>query len=202
MENKSDTEKRILNAAIKIFQEKGFDGTRMQEIADEAVINKSLLHYYFRSKDKLFEAVFTDAFIKFIPKISLLIASDLPLKEKIARFVESYFYLLTENPHLPHFVFHEVFRNPSKMISLIREAGIRPELFYQSIQKEIDAGFIRPVDPKDLIVNILAMCIFPFIGQPVIQGFLFQNDAQQYKMFLEERKKTVVDFVISSIYIK
>ncbi|HEX2898201.1 MAG TPA: helix-turn-helix domain-containing protein, partial [Bacteroidia bacterium] len=59
---KENTEFRILEAARHIFQQKGFDGARMQEIADTAQINKGLLHYYFKSKDALFHKVFGIAF--------------------------------------------------------------------------------------------------------------------------------------------
>lgn len=202
MENRTDTESRILTAAIKVFQDKGFDGTRMQEIADEAGINKSLLHYYYRSKDKLFEAVFRDAIDKFIPKISMLMASELPVGRKIEKFVENYIDLLVENPHLPQFVFHELHRNPDRIVNVFTESGLRPDLFFRSVQDEINEGKIRKIDPKQLIINVLSMCVFPFIARPVLKGFLFANDQDAYDSFLKDRKKTIIDFVISSIYIK
>jgi AcrR family transcriptional regulator len=76
------TEQKILEAARQVFLKKGWNGARMQEIADEAGINKALLHYYYRSKDKLFEAVFNEIFTQFITKVSLVLLSDAPVKEK------------------------------------------------------------------------------------------------------------------------
>ena len=82
-EQELSTEKTILEAAKKVFLDKGFDGARMQEIADEAGINKALLHYYFRSKDKLFDAIFEEAFKQFLPNISDIMVSDISIEEKV-----------------------------------------------------------------------------------------------------------------------
>ena len=88
-EKDSNTEQIILKAARKVFTHKGFDGARMQEIADEAGINKALLHYYFRSKDKLFEAIFKEVITTFFPRIISVLTSDLSLFEKITLFTDS-----------------------------------------------------------------------------------------------------------------
>lgn len=80
------SEEAILKAAHAVFLRRGFYGTRMQEIADEACINKALLHYYFRSKDKIFEAVFLDSLKIFLPQILEILDSDEPFEKKINTF--------------------------------------------------------------------------------------------------------------------
>jgi len=199
IEKELNAEALILEAAKRVFQRKGFEGARMQEIADEAKINKALLHYYYRSKDKLFDAVFYDAFLQFMPKISTIINAQKPLFEKIEVFVHTYISLLQENPYIPGFVINELNRDPQKVVEMIKGVGAKPELLAEQIKKEIEKGNINPIDPQQLIINMLAMCLFPFIGRSIIQGFLFNNNKEAYDAFLEDRKKEVTEFIINSI---
>ena len=193
------TEKKILDAAKVVFLKKGFDGARMQEIADEAKINKALVHYYFRSKDKLFDAIFREAFQQFLPQIAEIIMTQKPLFEILEIFVDSYITMLSNNPHLPSFVMHEINRNPERIVNIIKSSGIKPEYLEKAIQKEIKAGIINPIKPIHLIINIIAMCLFPFMARPIIQGFMFNGSSEAYKKFLSERKKEVTSFIINSI---
>jgi len=199
MEQDINSEKLILNAAKEVFLEKGFDGARMQEIADKAGINKALLHYYFRSKDKLFDAIFSEAFEQFFPKVAEIMTTDKPFFEKLGFFIDTYIDMLSKNPHLPVFVMHEINRSPEVLINIIRGSGVNPEHLAKVIQKEVKVGRIIPVNPTHLIVNILGMCLFPFMGRPIIQGFLFNNDAKLYQKFLSERKEEIKNFVFNSI---
>ncbi len=199
MEQDINSEKLILNAAKEVFLEKGFDGARMQEIADRAGINKALLHYYFRSKDNLFDAIFKDAFEQFLPRIAGIMTTDKPFFEKLEFFIDTYLNMLSENPHLPVFVMHEINRSPEVLINIIRDSGFNPEALRSMIKKEVKAGTINPVDPVHLIVNIIGMCLFPYMGKPILQGFIFKNNAEDYQKFLTERKKEIKKFVINSI---
>jgi AcrR family transcriptional regulator len=198
-EKELNTEQAILKAAKQIFIRKGMDGARMQEIANEAGINKALLHYYFRSKDKLFEAILQDAFLKFIPDIMEMLQSDLPLFKKIEIFAGKYIDAFTENPFIPGFILHELSRDPSKIASMVKNSGVRPETFISQINKEIEAGSIVPIDPHHLIVNILSMCIFPFAARPILLNVLFRNDPDAWAGFIAQRKKEVPEFIINAI---
>ena len=113
-----NTEIEILNAAKEIFQQKGMDGARMQEIADKAKINKALLHYYFRSKQLLFEAVFKNAFALLAPQLNNILNDDSNLFEKIIKFTDSYIAFVTKHPYLPNFVIQELNKNPEFMEKL------------------------------------------------------------------------------------
>lgn len=195
----SETEILILDAARKVFLENGFDGTSMQMIASESGINKALLHYYFRSKDRLFESVFIEAFSHMIPNLMKIFASEAEFPEKIRGFVNAYVGALLEYPQIPLFILHELHRNPGRVIELIKSTGLNPDLFIGMVQKEIKAGNIRDIDPYQLLVNLLALCIFPFAARPMIQGFIFKNDAKAYQEFLEIRKKEVAEFIINAL---
>jgi TetR/AcrR family transcriptional regulator len=203
-EQEKQTEALILAAAKKVFVNKGLDGARTQEIADEAGINKALVHYYFRTKEKLFDAVFQEAFNQFLPRISFMMVSDFPILKKIEIFIDTYMDLLIENPHLPAFIIHEVNRNPDfSLIEILRtKGGIQPEIFFAQVQKEVDAGNIMPINPPHLMINILGLCIFPFAGKPIIKGFIFHGDNEKYEKFIMERKQEVTQFVINALKVK
>ena len=194
-----ETEVVILDAARKIFLENGFDGTTMQMIADEAGINKALLHYYYRSKDRLFEAIFFEAFSRMVPNLMKIFVSGLNFESKIRAFVDAYISALQEYPQIPLFILHELHRNPERIIELIKSTGLHPQFFIEAVRKEIEEGNIMEIDPIQLLVNMLGLCIFPFAARPMIQGFMFQNNRTAFDHFLRERKSLVADFIIKAI---
>jgi AcrR family transcriptional regulator len=196
----TSTEEKILQAATEVFIMKGYDGSTMQEIANRASINKSLLHYYYRSKDKLFTKVFSMVFHHlFIPKVIKIFESDMSLFEKIEAFTEQYIDVILKNPYIPMFVMRELTNNPNRLAGFAKQLGLNPEKAYQSIQKEIEKGNIRETEPRQLMVNIIALCIFPFAGKPMLKAILFDNDEEHYHAFLKQRKTEVSRFIINSI---
>jgi AcrR family transcriptional regulator len=206
-EQEKNTEETIFNAAKDEFIEKGFDGTRMQEIAKRAGINKALLHYYYRTKEKLFDAIFEKVFKAFMPSVFEVMQSDAPLFYKIEIFISSYLKLIYENPHIPSFILHELNRNPERLTGLfgsvmgmVRDRGF--DSLSETIRKEIKEGKIVPIEPEQLITNIIAMCIFPVIARPIVQGVMFKNDKDLYDKFLQTRAKEVTKFVINSISVR
>ncbi len=200
--NKDNTEQKILDAANEVFTQKGMDGTRMQEIANRAGINKALLHYYFRTKQKLFEAIFKRVFANAFPKISALMLSDLPIKEKISAFIDNYIGLLAKNPHIPAFILKEINRDPEMLANVIKSSGINPREVIEMMKKEMEAGNIRKMDPKEVMINIVALSIFPFVGRPLLETMIFENDQKAYQAFLNKRKQTVKEFVFNAILLK
>lgn len=194
------TEEKILASAKIVFISKGMQGARMQDIADEAGINKALLHYYFRSKEKLFEVIFLEAARKLFPKINLIFEADLPLFEKIEKFCEEYITMMTENPYLPLFVINEISRDAEKFINKIWVKNNSPRLqkFLEQIDKERRKGTIKPISPLHLLINLISMTIFPFVGKSMFQ-FNLQLDELQYRQIMEQRKKEIPKFIIDSI---
>jgi AcrR family transcriptional regulator len=195
-------EEKILNAARRIFENKGMSGARMQEIADEAKINKSLLHYYYRSKQLLFEAVFKSAFNKLAPQINTIFNSDQSICEKIKDFSNNYTEFMLKHPYLPNFILQELNRNPEFVKDLILKKTLPGiENFRNQIRETVEKGKIRPINAEQLFINILALNIFPFVGAPLIKGFLDSSN-KEFTTILEERKKDVADFIIQSIKIE
>jgi AcrR family transcriptional regulator len=193
------TEQKIFDAAHEVFVQKGMDGAKMQEIADRAGINKALLHYYYRSKDKLYEAVARAVIGRAAPMISQLIESDKPLEEKIRHFIEFYISIISKNPFIPLFIISEINKHPDHFFEKILPAELpKPQIFIRQVEEEIAAGRIRAINPKHLVINIVSMCVFPFIAKPMARFALGLNSAE-LKIFLDERKVQVTEFVLASL---
>ena len=195
-----NTEDRILQVARKAFTEKGLTGARMQDIADEAGINKALVHYYFESKEKLFELVFEQEFGKFFANLASVITSDLPLFEKIQQIVVVDIERLSQFPNLPLFVINEVSRNPDRMTKRLKQLNVKDMIagFQKQINAEIKKGNIKPISAQQLLINIQALSIFPFIAKPMMKNVLQMNE-KDYHAMMELRKKDVASFIINAI---
>jgi TetR/AcrR family transcriptional regulator len=197
----TNTEDRILQAAEEVFHEKGFEGARMQEIADNAKINKGLLHYYFKTKNKLFETIFSKAIGKMIVRIEDIMKGEQSFVDKIDSFIDNYLDLLMRNPYLPKFVVGELNRDPDRFVnSLVSKHDFKTRIgmYYKSHGEAVARGEIEDIDPNQLLINIISLCVFPFIGRPMIQGFL-HIDNQSFKALIVERKVHVKQFVKKSI---
>lgn len=199
MAQERNTEELIIEAAKKIFVQRGLAGARMQDIADEAGINKAMLHYYYRSKEKLFEIVFNEALGKIIGRLSKIIENtELPVQEKIKAIVENYVTSIAETPYLPLFVMNEIHQQPELLVMRMRSMTGFPNVisFMKEIVEAGKRGEIKEVSPIQLFLNIISMCIFPFVAKPLIQGVL-QLDNVQFNLIIEERKKLVADVVLA-----
>ncbi|CAN5390758.1 hypothetical protein BH11BAC2_BH11BAC2_03440 [soil metagenome] len=194
------TEKNILNAAREIFQQKGLAGARMQDIADRAGINKAMLHYYFRTKEKLFEVIFQEALEKFLPRLQIIFGEEGSLFEKIELFVGEYIDLLLDNPQIPMFVLNQISTDPETFFSnnFSGNRQIPFQMMMNVFEKEMEQGNIRVVHPKHLIVNIMSLSVFPFVARPMLQRVMGVTDVQ-YRKFLTERKQEVINFIIHSL---
>lgn len=193
------TEQRIFDAAHEVFTQKGMDGAKMQEIADRAGINKALLHYYYRSKEKLYEAVAKAVLGRAVPAVRQVIESDLPLEEKIRRFVETYIDVVAKNTFIQLFIISEINKHPEHFVNSILPKELpKPEVFFRQVEAEIEAGRIRPIKPQHLIVNTISMCIFPFVGKPLMRIFLGMSPGEM-RILLEERKQEVTSFVLAAL---
>ena len=197
-----DTEVKILEAAEVEFIQNGLAGTRMQEIANRAGINKALLHYYYRSKDKLFYQVFKLAMSKFTPNITKLLKEEYDLFDFIRDLVNEYGKIIMKNQFIPLFVLSELRRNPDLLVDAMLSSGIKPQLFIEKVEKAKAQGKIIDIDPRNIIINTLSMIIFPVAGQPLMQRLFFNDDKKAYQKFLEERIKIIPDFIINSIKTK
>jgi AcrR family transcriptional regulator len=196
------TEELILRSAIKVFISKGFEGARMQEIANHAGINKALLHYYFRSKEKLFGAVFDNTLSMIGPVLITLFNEDIPLEVKVWKFVDKYIEMIKDNPNLPLFILNEISINPDRMIKYM---NLTKYVNFVNLEKQLSdeykKGNIRKVDVKHFVINILGMIVFPFAAKVIIQKNM-EISEKEWEVFLDERKKIIPETIMNWIKIK
>jgi AcrR family transcriptional regulator len=196
------TEEKIRKAALKLFTRKGFSATRTRDISEEAGINLALLNYYFRSKEKLFELVMAEILQKFFKGITEIFNDeDTSLDEKINIFVASYTALLKEQPDLPVFIFHELRMDPGKLASRIGATKLFKSYFFKQISMEMDRKKIARVHPLHYVLNMLGMCVFPFIAAPLLKH-VAGLDAKTFEILVDERQTLVPKWMKSVMHTK
>ncbi len=184
----TETEDKIIASAERLFYQKGKAGTSMQDIADDAGINRTLLNYYFRSKDQLFEAVFRKALGSFIPNLAAIMRTDLSFNEYVPAMVEKIIDTMLENPQIPIFVLQELSSNPERMPQMIKEMGIDPVQAVAKMKADGSVPSIGGMDPRQIILNLISLCIFPFAAKPVVLDILFEGDNDAYVEAMKARK--------------
>jgi TetR/AcrR family transcriptional regulator len=199
-ENDKLTEEKIFEAATDVFLEKGMDGARMQDIANKAGINKALLHYYFRTKDKMFNAVFEMIAKQMFRKFAPLFEEGLTLDEKIRFFFREHITFLQQNPRLPGFILNEVNRNPARIRKLLSNVNFDNLWLrlYEMHKDEFNKYNITKEILPQLLVSMAAISVFPFAAKGIIEGILFKVNLD-FNQFIEERKDFAAEFVIRSI---
>lgn len=205
MELNTVTEKKILQAASEVFLEKGHDGARMQEIADNAGINKALLHYYFRSKQKLFRTVFKKELQTMLASIFGLISPSDNFEEFLGKFISGYLENVASRKNIMRFILWELNNSPKEVtswfIEVIENGGFPGNPIVLRIERAIKDGEILPVDPTNFALSLLGMCVFPYVAEPMLIHLLpgFNTDA---KNFIKKRTKAIVDLIYSDLRIK
>lgn len=200
-----NTEQQIKEAARRIFHREGLDGARMQTIADEANINKAMLHYYYRSKEKLFNEVFEEDYINLLaPIIQITRDPSIHVEDMIRLFVQRYLDVMTANPQLPLFLMYEIARNPERLLSITRKYAPLSETddsdhdkmqamtMIRQIEKGQNEGRYNPVNPEHFSVSLIGMCVYPIVAKQTLMQ-AFRMNEEEYQNFVEERKEEVVD---------
>ena len=201
------TEQRILDAAAVVFLRRGTAGARMQEIAREAGVNHALLHYYYRSKDRLAQAVFVQAAARLMPAVVALMASEAPLEEKVQRAIALELDHLTKNPLLPAYLISELSHHPERVQQLVTAiAGVEPSrmgrrvlrVLRRQIGERVREGTMRAITPEQFMVNLIALCIFPFAARPLL-GAVLGLDKDAFDRFIEQRRATLPAFFLNGL---
>jgi TetR/AcrR family transcriptional regulator len=194
-----DTKARILEAADAVFVRHGTDGARMQQIADEAGVNKALLHYYFRTKAELAEAVWRGVASSFVPGVLEMMASDASLDEKIDRFVDAYLTRLSRHPYLVTYVVSEAARSPDRVRAFYSSG--RAEQARRVVRKlraqigeGIKEGRMARTTPEQFFVTLAAACVYPFAARPLIAAGIGFG-AKGFDAFIKRRRRELPAFL-------
>ncbi len=191
----TETEQKIISSAEKLFFQKGKAGTSMQDIADDAGINRTLLNYYFRSKDQLFETVFKNAMSSFVPALAAMLHSEMNFEEYVSAMIETIIDAMLENPQIPIFVLQELSSNPDRMPELMKEMGIDPVIAIRKMEENRKDDRTEGMDPRQLIMSIISLCVFPFAARPVVTEILYSGDKDQYIEAMKQRKQILPPLV-------
>lgn len=201
-----DSEQRILQAARRVFVRRGTAGARMQEIAAEAGVNQALLHYYFRTKDRLAQAVFLEVAGRLAPAVVRLLGSDASIEDKVEQFVHLYIDNVRQHPFLPGYILAELHHHPERLIGLKGGAGVEPAEVVRTLLERLraqldagaEAGTLRRVSPEQFVVNLLGLVVFPFLARPALHA-AFGMDADAFDRFLDERRAELPGFILGAL---
>jgi AcrR family transcriptional regulator len=188
---------------MKVFTRKGFAAARMEEIAKEAGINRALLHYYHRDKQTMFNRIFESRFKEFFKGLFVIFESDnISLFEKIKRMVDHEISTLMKHPDLARFIITEIAQSPDLLLEYGKKLGVNPRMFIEAFEKqvakEVSEGVIKPIEGRQLLINIMSLCIYPFVARPIIQTMMSLDETNFYNM-AEQRKKELSEFIINAI---
>ena len=195
----TDARTRILDAADAVFVRHGIDGARMQEIANQAGVNKALLHYYFRSKADLARAVWLRIASSFAPGVLQLLASELALDDKIDRLVEAYYDTLTKHPYLLVYVVSEAARHPQLVDEIYtpeRKLAARGMIatLRRQLEEKARAENTVPLSAEQFLVTLLGSCLFPFVARPMLTTVLGLSP-DEFSSFIEKRRRDLPLFL-------
>jgi AcrR family transcriptional regulator len=201
------TEQRILEAAHVVFLRRGTAGARMQEIAKEADVNSALLHYYFRSKERLAVAVFQRAAMQLMPAVMRILGSDAELEAKVKQVVDVELEQLQNAPYLPGYILSELTHHPERARQLFSTmTGLTPaeiggrvfKVLGAQINARVKAGRMHPIAPEQFAINLLALCVFPFAARPMVMA-LADLDQAGFDRFIERRRRELAPFFLRAL---
>ena len=197
-----EPKRRILDAALKTFIDKGFDGARTREIAEAADVNVAMVHYYFGSKAKLYRRVVQPLFMILAGLLRLALSSSEDPKEQVEALVDAYFDFLSEYPELPRLMMWELASSGKNLQAvftpLLQQENVRlPNRLIEIFKSGQESGVFGTFPPEQAAISFVGLCVFPFLARPVIdtifQESLMDND------FVEERREHVKSLILRGL---
>ena len=199
----TDTEQLILQAAYREFTAKGFAGARTTAIAEQADVTHAMLHYYFRTKEKLYETVVRQKVSDIANLVVKAFGDDsLPLFERLEKGIATHFDFLCANPELPRFVLSVLSDRPDFLTGMKDELHIKLRYVAGGLQSQIDEansrGECRQADAMMLVLDVASLNIFPFIASPML-ALVFNETADNREAFLVRRKQENINTIINKL---
>lgn len=187
-------ENKIIDAARNVFIEKGYAETSMSEIAARVGINRPALHYYFRTKEKMFQAVFGSIVSSVVPKVfDALTHKEKSISQRVEGIIDAYYALFQENPQLPMFILRELNRDSDLLINTIQQFNVMDTIHnaLASVQEEMNEGKLRKVSLQFIFYNFYSLLTFPFLTKD-ISTKVFRNDDKAFRAMLVEWKQNII----------
>jgi len=205
IDTQPDTQQKIFDAALKVFSCKGHDGARIQEIADLAGINRALLHYYFRTKRQLYEAVFAHLFEQYMHSFRAVIDPERPFSDTLHSFIDHYIDYVRDHMDMARLVILENLSGGTLMGEHLARAfathGSPQQRFEEAIVRAAERGEIQPIDPKQTILTVISSCVLFLITAPTVMR---TNPAAgaDFDAFAEARKDHVFNVVYRGLQVR
>ncbi len=192
---------RILEAAENNFVLLGFSGARMQQIANDAGVNKALLHYYFESKEILFKRIMEDALSGFANIAGVLLEKEAgSLHQRFKQLTNRFLQIMLRKPFLPGFILQEAQQQPELMYAILQKYQADLQSLQQEMNEEATAGRMHPTDARELLVDMFSVCFFPFLAMPLISQVLYSGGEEALGRLLNNRKKAVEELVLNRVF--
>jgi AcrR family transcriptional regulator len=195
----SKTEEVILNAAKVVFMEFGLYGARMQQIADRAGINKALLHYYFRNKEKLFDRVFENALARYFQNMEVLTDETLPIDERVHIYADRFVDFLNEYPNMAIFLIKEVSLNQALFEEKVNRHKNQKASLIRVLNEGIEKGLIQPLNTMLFFVNLVSLCTYPFVARPIFNVVALKNNEQWGSSQIQDLRNSIHEFIENKI---
>jgi AcrR family transcriptional regulator len=182
-------EELIKQTAKELFFSKGYLHATTQEIADAAGVNRSLINYYFRSRDLLFQTVYREAVEHLKSQLDKVVYSNHPFREKIELFMDVYMKELLQYPYREAFLITEICSKNFALKEKKKSASLA--YFLQEIAQEMEKGTLKKIDPTQFLFNLFSLMAFPVIMSPLYQRLLAIPE-EKYKALIAERKQLIL----------
>ncbi|PKN78745.1 MAG: hypothetical protein CVU48_07450 [Candidatus Cloacimonetes bacterium HGW-Cloacimonetes-1] len=204
MKQDTETKLNIIQAASKVFIERGMDGARMQDIADLAGINKALLHYYYNSKEELYRLVATREIKQAFAELLAVIPEEQDFRDWIRSFIHNYLQVITKNPQVTRFMLWEISQGGNGISAIIREFINRKDSgrmsVFETIRKAMSGPGVRQVDPIHFFMSLIGMCVYPFLARPILENVMGIDMGTEE--FVREREEAVYEMVLYGMEVR
>jgi len=205
MQELNETEQKIVDAAAQEFLEKGIAGARTQTIADLAGINKALLHYYFRSKEKLFDIVAERVIRNAMNQVLGNLSDGQDFEQWLQHFVHNYLTIVSGNPMIPRFMLWEVEAGGGRIAHIVKDIlkmdKIEDNPLFKIVNHAIENKQIRPIDPIQFIISLIAVCVAPFVARPILEKIIPELNVRSGE-FIAQREKAILDLFLNGVRIQ
>lgn len=198
-EELQDMECRIIEAAKTVFVRKGYEATKMGDIAAEVGISRTAMHYYFRTKEMLFDAIFGQLISVLLPNIAIIVDEPTTCLEKIPKIVDLYVSMLQANPSFPIFVINEFNRDPEHLYrTVVKDSSrILPLMkFRKQMEEEMERGLLKKMPPVYAASTLIGLVVFPMLVRHPLTTVFLDGDDKRFDSFIEERKSFISDMMI------
>lgn len=198
MSNPTTTRDDIIESARSEFFAHGFDGARMQSIVDNTAVTKAMIHYYFDTKQKLYEAVYKESVANIFDGLMDVLNQDIPLFKKLEQLIEQCLRISEQHPEQLAFVITESERKAALLIPLFRELySSEISVFEKQLNEAADKYEIASVDVRHVLLNIFSLCFYPVLASEITRTMLkVESDGDMSKL-AKSRKGVVLDTILN-----